>query len=84
MRYFMGMLPNERLQPSTDFYYRAVGLFGSLKIRDSVTKETHGKIYRVLFNCLTRRAVYVVLTEVNGASSFYYDFAKVCGCTRIS
>lgn len=80
------MLPIERLQPSTTFYYCAGDLFGPFKNRDTLTKRTHGKAYRVLFNCLTSRAVYVDLTEDYGESSFIMRlkrFVAVRGYPRI-
>ena len=66
----MGQLPAERLQPSPPFYNTAVDLFGPFMIKDTIKKRCKTKVYGVIFNCLSCRAIYIDLSEGYDTSSF--------------
>lgn len=53
----MGQILDIRLKPAPLFYLCAVDLFGSLVIKYTVKKRTHGKEYGVPVNCLVSKAV---------------------------
>ena len=66
----MGELPEERLKPSPAWHCTAIDLFGPFKIKDEVRKQTTGKAYGVIFNCLRTRAVYLDLTADYSTEKF--------------
>ena len=66
----MSHLPLERLQHSPAFYHCAVDLFGPLIIKDTVKKRSRAKVYGVLFNCLSSRAVYIDIADGHDTDSF--------------
>lgn len=53
----MGQIPDIIFKPTPPFYLCAVDLFGSLVIKYTVKKRTHGKEYGVPVNCLVSKAV---------------------------
>ena len=55
----MGELPIERLKPAPARDSTALDFFGPFKVKDEVKKRTMGKAYKLIFNCLATRAVYV-------------------------
>ena len=55
----MGELPIERLKPAPARDSTALDFFDPFKVKDEVKKRTMGKAYKLIFNCLATRAVYV-------------------------
>lgn len=66
----MGQLPEERRMPSPPWYNTAIDLFGPMKIRDQIKKQTTGKCYGVLFNCMSTRAVHIDLASDYSTEAF--------------
>ena len=72
----MGKLPEERLKPAPPRYTTAIDLFDPYTIKDEVKKRTRSKVYGVLFNCLTTRAVRVDLAPDYSADKFLMVFGR--------
>ena len=68
----MGRLPEERVKPAPAWNYTAVDLFGSFKIRDEVKKQTVGKAYGVIFNCLGTRELKMTWHPITALRNSYW------------
>ena len=78
----MDHIPFERLYPAPPFYHTSLDLFGPLNIRDTVKRRTFGKAYRVIFNCLVSRAVYVDFADsydTKGFLAVFHRFVSIRG-----
>ena len=81
----MGQLPDERLKPSPPFSYTALELYGPFFVKDTVKRQTKGKAYGVIFNCLCTRAVHLDLIEGYSTKDFLDGlrrFVSIRGCPK--
>ena len=79
----MGRLPEERLKPSSPFYYTGVDLFGPIWIRDTVKKRTKMKCYGVILTCFTTRAIFSDITcgyDTENLLMVLRRFISIRGC----
>ena len=72
----MGPLPVERLNPSPSFYSVSLDLFGPFLVLDTVKRRVKTKVYGVIFNCLSTRAIYLDLAEGYDTKSFLKVFMR--------
>ena len=66
----MGRHPQERLKPAPAWSCTAIDLFGPFKIREEGKKQTIGKAYGVILNCLGTRAVHADLAPDYSTKKF--------------
>ena len=78
----MGALGPERLQPSPPFYYTALDLFGPLTIKDTVKHRVRSKVFGVVYNCLSTRAVYIDLADGYDTRSFLLTLRRFVSLRR--
>ena len=72
----MALLPEERLKPSAAWQYTNIDLFGPYSVKGEVNKRSRGKIYGVIFNCITCRAVYVDVATDYSTEGFLMPFRR--------
>ena len=77
----MSPLPLSRLRPSPAWYVTSMDLFGPIMIKDSVKQRTKKKVWGVIFNCLSSRAVHIDVTEDYGTDSILQVIRKFM-CVR--
>ena len=65
----MAPLPISRQRMSPTFCKVPLNLFGWFEIKDTVKKRTKRKVWGVVINCLSTRAIYIDTTEDYGAES---------------
>ena len=66
----MAPLPIERLKPSPPFNYTSLDLFGPLEIRGEVNKRSKGKVFGVIFTCLSTRAIFCDVAQNYSTDAF--------------
>ena len=59
----MAPLPTSRQTMSPTFYEVSLDVFGHVEIKDTVKKRTKKKVWGVIINCLSTRAIYIDCTE---------------------
>ena len=72
----MSPLPLSRLRPSPAWYVTSMDLFGPIMIKDSVKQRTKKKVWGVIFNCLSSRAVHIDVSEDYGTDSILQVIRK--------
>ena len=78
----MGQLPVERLKPAPAWHNISLDFFGPFEIKGEVNKQSRGKGYGVLFNCLVSRAMHVDLAANYSTEGFLvvlYRFISLRG-----
>ena len=65
----MAPLPTSRQTMSPTFHKVSLDLFGPLEIKDTVKKRTKRKVWGVVINCLSTRALYIDCTEDYGTDT---------------
>ena len=79
----MAPLPKNRLSLSPTFYIISLDLFGPIEIKDTVKQRSRKKVWGVIFNCTSTRALYLDLTEDYGTDSILQTirrFVAIRGC----
>ena len=71
----MGPLPQDRLKPSP-FYRTSLDLFGPFLVKDTVKRRTTKKVYGLICNCMSSRAIHLELVEGYDMSNFLLSFKR--------
>ena len=66
----MAPLPMERLNPTPSFFNTSLDLFGPLEVKGEVNKRTRGKVFSVIFTCMSTRAVYCDISQNYSTDAF--------------
>ena len=72
----MAPLPTSRQTMTPTFHEVSLDLFGPYQIRDTVKKHCRKKVWGVIINCLSTRAVYIDVTEDYGTEAFLQVLRK--------
>ena len=72
----MGPLPQDRLKPSPPFYRTSLDLFGPFLVKDTVKRRTTKKVYGLICNCMSSRAIHLELVEGYDMSNFLLSFKR--------
>ena len=79
----MAPLPKIRLAMAPVFYVTSLDLIGPILIKDSVKQKTTKKVWIVIYDCITTRALHLDLTENYGTDSILQSirrFTAIRGC----
>ena len=79
----MAPLPDSRLSMSPPFDVTSLDLFGPMEIRDTVKQRVSKKVWGVIFNCASTRAMYLDLTEDYSTDAILVTlrrFVSIRGC----
>ena len=79
----MAPLPDSRLSMSPPFDVTSLDLFGPIEIKDTVKQRTRKKVWGVIFNCSSTRAMYLDLTEDYSTDAVLHTirrFVSIRGC----
>ena len=82
----MAPLPKSRQMMSPTFYEVSLDLFGPFEIRDAVKKRCRMKVWGLIINCLSTRAVHVDITEGYSTEDVILTLRKfiaIRGCSSI-
>lgn len=72
----MGQISDAFKKPTLPFYHTATDLFGPFTVKDTVKRRTRGKCFRVIYICLTTRAVHLDIADNYSTEAFLSTFRR--------